>query len=437
MSGDKLRKRVRDAIIQSLAAGVVPRVGQNHIQVGRAAEVKALLGDIRRIADGGATVRFIIGEYGSGKTFFLNLVRAMAHRERLVTAHADLSPDRRFHASGGQARSLYQEAMRNLSTRSKPDGGALPSVLQKFVSEALAEARASDKDVESVIRQRMESLNELVGGYDFAEVVAAYWRGHDTADDNLKTNAVRWMRGEFSTKTDARRALGVRTVVDDNNVYDMLKLVGRFTRLAGFGGMLVAFDEVVNLYKLPSGKSRRSNYEQILRMLNDSLQGTSEGIGFLFGGTPELLMDPRKGLYSYEALQTRLAANKFARDGLVDFSGPVITLANLSPEDLFVLLCKVRAIYSSGQESPVSLPDEGVEAFMRHCNDVVGEAYFRTPRNTLVSFVQLLAVLDQNPGLGWERLVGQSSIERETGNSALGLSESDSGDDDEFATFKL
>ncbi len=437
MSGDKPKKRVRDAIIQSLAAGVVPRVGQNHIQVGRTAEVKALLGDIRRVADGGAAVRFIIGEYGSGKTFFLNLVRAMAHRERLVTAHADLSPDRRFHASGGQARSLYQEAMRNLSTRSKPDGGALPSVLQKFVTEALVEARESDADVESVVRQRMESLNELVGGYDFAEVVAAYWRGHDTANDELKTNAVRWMRGEFSTKIDARKALGVRTIVDDNNVYDMLKLVGRFTRLAGFGGMLVAFDEVVNLYKLPSGKSRRSNYEQILRMLNDSLQGTSEGFGFLFGGTPELLLDPRKGLYSYEALQTRLAANKFARDGLVDFSGPVITLANLSPEDLFVLLCKVRAIYNSGQESPVSLPDEGVEAFMRHCNDVVGEAYFRTPRSTLVSFVQLLAVLEQNPGVGWRRLVGESSIEREAATSAIGSSESGSADEDEFAIFKL
>ena len=219
-SDRKIRPRVRDAILQSLRAGVTPRVGQAHIQVGRADEVQALICDIDRIGDGGASFRLVIGDYGSGKTFFLNLVRSIALEKKLVSAHADLNPDRRLHASGGQARSLYRELMRSLATRSKPDGGALQSVVKRFVSSARSRARYDGVAAEAIIRERLAALTEMVGGYDFAEVVAAYWRGHETGDDGVKASAVRWLRGEFATKTDARKALGVRTIVDDSNIYD-------------------------------------------------------------------------------------------------------------------------------------------------------------------------------------------------------------------------
>lgn len=410
----RLRPRDRDAILSSLRSGVVPRVGFQHIQVGRAAEVAAMSQEIARIADGGSAVRFVIGDYGAGKTFFLSLVRSIAAERKLVTTSADLTPDRRLHASGGQARSLYAELMRNIATRSTPDGNALPSIVERFVTSAIQEAGTAGVSPATVIATRLEQLSENVGGYDFAQVIGTYWRGHDTGNEQLKANAVRWLRGEFATRTDARAALGVRSIVDDTTFYDHLKLVARFVRLAGFSGLLVCLDEMVNLYKLAHTGARRSNYEQVLRIVNDCLQGTVEGLGFCFGGTPDLLMDTRRGLYSYEALRSRLAENSFAVGGLVDYSGPVLRLANLTPEDMHVLLERLRHVYAVGDESAYLVPDEALTAFMQHCAARIGDAYFRTPRNTIKEFVNLLAVLEQNPGADWRQLIEGVSVGTET-----------------------
>ena len=468
-AGTTIRPRERDAILQALRAGVVPRVGQQHIQVGRAEEVKALLADIERIADGGSAFRLAIGEYGSGKTFFLHLVRSIAMERKLVTVHADLSPDRRLHATGGQARSLYAELMRNMSTRAKPDGGAMSSIVERFVTAALTEARSSGDSPDVVIRTRLAELSELTGGYDFAEVIAAYWRGHDTGIEQLQSDAVCWLRGEFSTRTDARAALGVRTIVDDATFYDQLKLLARFVVMAGYSGLLVCLDEMVNLYKLANTQARNSNYEQILRILNDSLQGSAGHLGFVFGGTPDFLLDTRRGLYSYAALQSRLAENTYATGGLVDYTGPVLRLANLSPEDFYLLLTRLRHVFASGNPAAYLIPDEGLTAFMTHCSTRIGDAYFRTPRTTIKEFVNLLAVLEQNPGTDWAPLVGAVALEPEsnpdlaplpeveladgnTATSAQGSAAPESstastavwgqqsaagGDDDDLATFKL
>jgi len=424
---ERIRPRDRDAVLQSLRAGVVPRVGQQHIQVGRANEVEALVADLERISDGGSAIRFAIGEYGAGKSFFLNLIRSIALEQKLVTVHADFSPDRRLHATGGQARSLYAELMRNLSTRARPDGGAMPSVVERFVTESLNQAREREVNPEVVIRERLAELQELTGGYDFAEVISAYWRGHDTGNEQLKADVVRWLRGEFATRTDARAALGVRTIIDDANFYDHLKLFARFVSLAGFSGLLVSLDEMVNLYKLSNTKARNSNYEQVLRILNDCLQGSAAGLGFVFGGTPDMLLDTRRGLYSYSALQTRLAENTFADAGLVDYSGPVLRLANLAPEDMYVLLTKLRHVFASGDPAQYLVSDDGLTAFMNHCSSRIGDAYFRTPRTTIKEFVNLLAVLDQNPGVEWSDLLERVEISEESNPDLQPLDEG-SGD---------
>jgi hypothetical protein len=405
-----IKPKERDTIIQALSAGVVPRVGLPYIQVGRAAEIGALLRDVDRIADGGAAIRFVIGEYGAGKTFFANLIRLIALERKCVTVHADLAPDRRIHASGGQARALYSEAVRNMATRTKPEGGALAGVVERLVTDAVKEAGERQVSVENVIDQKVAPIQEFVGGYDFATVLKAYWGGSENSDEGLKVNALRWLRGEFSTKTEARQALGVRTIIDDDSVYDSLKSLACLTRVAGYAGLLVVFDEMVNIYKLQSSQSRNQNFEQILRIVNDSLQGNTANIGFVMCGTPEFLMDTRRGLYSYEALQSRLAENRFAAGGLVDLSGPIIKLQSLTPEDLLVLLSNIRMVFAAGEPSRFLVPDEALTAFMDHCNRRIGEAYFRTPRTTVKAFVQMLAVLDQNPGAKWQELLGDVQI---------------------------
>lgn len=415
MATVRIKPRERDTIMQALRAGVVPRLGLQHIQVGREREIKEMVGDITRIEGGGATIRFVIGEYGSGKTFFLNLVRLMAMQKGLVTMSVDLAPDRRLHATGGQARSLFAELTRNTATRTKPDGGALASVVERFVTQAVRTAEQADRDPHQVIREKLAHLEELHGGYAFATVVSRYWEGHEHGNDDQQANALRWLRAEFATRTEAREALRVRTIIDDASVYDHLKLYSAFVREAGYKGLLVILDEMVNLYKLAHSRSRSSNYEQILRILNDVLQGSATHFGVLMGGTPEFLTDTRRGLYSYPALQSRLAENTFARDGLVDLSGPVLRLANLTPEEMYVLLDKVRQVYYSSGTETGELPREALQTFMAHCSRRIGDAYFRTPRNTVTAFVNLLAVLEQNPGADWRKLIGGVEVARDDG----------------------
>ncbi|UOO99831.1 ATP-binding protein [Snodgrassella alvi] len=409
-------------------------MGIQYIQVGRVNELKAMIQDIQRIEDGGAAFRLIIGDYGSGKTFFMSVVRAIALERKFVTLHADLSPDRRLHATGGQAKNLYSELMKNMSTRNKPDGNALTSVVEKFITQVQKEAESNDYSVEKVIHKRLTAISEMVGGYDFAKVIEIYWKASEEDNEHLKACAIKWLRAEYSTKTDARNDLGVRTIISDAFFYDALKIMSLFVRQAGYSGLLVNLDEMVNLYKLSNTQARKSNYEQILRILNDCLQGNAEYIGFLLGGTPEFLLDPYKGLYSYEALQTRLAENNFAKQAdVIDYSSPALHLACLSPEELYILLKNLRHIYASGDSTKYLVPDDSLTAFLIHCNQTIGEAYFKTPRNTIKAFLDMLTVIEQHPEISWQQLLESLKIEEEK-NSDM---EIEIENDDNLTDFRL
>jgi hypothetical protein len=411
-----IKPRERDAILTSLRAGVVPRIGLRHLQVGRRDEVAAVLDDLSRVEQGGASVRFVIGKYGAGKSFFLNLARAVALEKKFVVAQADVTTERRIHGSGGQARGLYAELMRSLSTRAKPEGGAMSNIVERWVADVDHQCRSAggaDPDVVRAIEDRLKPLQELVSGYDFADVVAKYLHGFQAHDDSLMASSLRWLRAEYPTKTEARAELGVRTIIDDAHFYDQLKLFAAFTRLAGFAGLLVNIDEMgVLSHRLNNAQARNSNYEAILRIVNDCLQGNVSGIGFLFGGTDTFLEDRRRGMASYEALATRLATNAFARDGLKDFSGPVIRLPNLAPEDLFVLLHNIRDVFSLGDPDRNLIDEEGIKAFMAHCETTLGADFFLTPRDAVKAFVGLLSVLEQNPGADWRPLLSGTAVGR-------------------------
>ena len=452
-----IRPRERSAIIQSLRAGVTPRIGLEYIQVGRVNEVKALIEDLDNIEQGGSAFRIIIGDFGAGKSFFLQLIRYIALEKGMVVINADMSPDRRLFASNGQARNLYKELARNLATRAHPEGNAMIPLVEKFITEQRRIADAEGKDVELVIKDKLNSLSELVDGYDFAQVIATYWKAYNEGNEDLKNNVIRYLRGEYTSRADARRDLGVRAIVEDNNVYDHIKLLARFVTQAGYKGLLVNLDEVVNLYKLPSQRARSSNYEQVLRILNDCLQGSAESLGFLLGGTPEFLMDQRKGLYSYEALHSRLAENTFAQiANVVDYHSPILMLQNLSPEEIYVLLCNIRNVFAGGNKDKYILPDEALKAFLEHCSKNIGDAYFRTPRNTIKAFVDLLSIVEQNPDLSWQSLIGNIKIDSETDNSLVTIADDDkltetvikkeddnsskaddNADDDELTSFTL
>ncbi|HBG25601.1 MAG: ATP-binding protein [Planctomycetes bacterium GWF2_41_51] len=396
----KIKHRERTAILQSLAAGVVPKIGLQHIQVGRKNELQALITDLMNIEDGCSSIRFVIGRFGSGKSFFLNLVRTVAIERKFVILQADITVDRRLYGSGGSARALYTELIKNMSTRAKPEGGALSGLIEKFVLDIHNELNGTkdfDK-LENAVKTRLQPLLDLTHGMNLIRVLAKYVEGFSTSNDDLMNAATRWLRGEYGTKTEARQDLDVRDIIEDEHFYDMLKLWAKFIKLAGYSGLFVNLDELVVLSeRLNNSAARAKNYEMILHILNDCLQGHVEGLGFCFAGTEDFLSDRKRGLFSYEALATRLADNPFSIEGTVDTKGPVIRLEPLSREDLFVLLGRIVNVHSNEFPEKTIINEDGILRFMNHCEKRLGAEYFLTPRDAVQQFVGLLNVMEQNP----------------------------------------
>lgn len=419
-------------------------MGLQHIQVGRSDELKSFINNITTIANGGTSFRFVVGEYGSGKTFFLSLVRSIALQQGLVTMNADLSPTKRLHGTDGQARLLLSELIASLSTRTKQDGNALQNILEKFIFMARTEAEQHQRNVISVIHEQLSELNEYPGGYAFAQAVKKYWEAYEEGNNILKGCALRWLKAEYTTKTDSLRDVGVREFIDDSSLYNTLKLYSILIQKAGYKGLLICMDEMMNLYKISNSLSRKANYEEILNILNNTLQGTLTNIGFIMSGTPEFLTDGNRGLYSYEALKSRLAENSFSKKiGLVDYNSTVLRLSNLTKEELYLLLRNLRNVFAGGDESKYLVPDEALLAYLNHCANKIGDSYFRTPRNTIKGFLDLLSMLEQYPNLQWSDMIEKIEITKDIESTEVGeiiaqQSEVQNNEEnDVFASFKL
>ncbi|KAA0260782.1 MAG: biotin carboxylase, partial [Chloroflexi bacterium] len=371
--------------------------------------------DLDHNREGGATVRFVIGRFGSGKSFLLQLMRTYALESKFVVADADFSPERRLFGSGDEAIATYRELMKNLSTQTRPDGNALPTIIERWISgiqTGVATESGLDhgspefvSQVKSRILSTLNDMQELIHGFDFGSVLAAYYQGYAENNEELKSSALRWMRGEYGTKTEAYAALKIRTIIDSDNFYDYLKVFAIFFRKIGYSGFTVCLDEAAYLYTITNSVSRKNNYEAILSIINDCLQGKAAHIGFIFGGTPEFLEDQRRGLFSYEALRSRLASNRFLGEGLQDFTGPVIKLSSLTAEEIFVLLQKIREIHQSQAAVPVKMTDQDIHAYMEETLRRMGAREFTTPRDLVREFVNLSNLLDQYPEKTWQEIV--------------------------------
>ncbi|KAA9004181.1 biotin carboxylase [Paenibacillus spiritus] len=418
MNQVKIPKRVLTALVHSLTAGVVPRIGLEHIAVGRRPEIEAMLRDLDNIKDGGAAFRLITGRYGSGKSFLLQTIRNYAMDRGFAVADADLSPERRLVGTKGQGLATYRELIGHLSIRTRPDGGALESILQKWISgiqqRTMAEQALSPDHpdfapaVEREIYETASHLRGLVHGFDFAKVLAAYWNGHKSADDGLKGDALRWLRGEFATKTDARRALGVGVIIDDDNWYDYMKLWAEFCAGIGYGGLLLFIDEGVNLYKITNTVSRQSNYEKLLTMFNDTMQGKAEHLGIFVGGTPQFVEDSRRGLFSYEALRSRLVGGRYSA-GAGNYAGPILALHMLSHEEILVLLRRLTDIHAQHFGYSPDLTEAQLVHFMEAAVGRLGADELLTPREVIRDFLDLLHTLHEHPERSFEQLVGETA----------------------------
>ena len=422
----RVPKRVAAVILNSLKGGVVPRIGLPYITVGREVEIRALLTDLSLISDGGASFRFLVGRYGAGKSFLLQTIRTHAMGEGFVVADADLSPERRLQGGQGQGLATYRELIRNISTKTRPEGGALNLILDRWV------ASCADAD-ESAINAQLAPLEEMVHGFDFARMLRRYRAAVSEGDEETMNRVTKWIRGEYRTKSEARAELGSSTIISDDDWYDYVKLIARFLVCSGYKGMLVLIDELVNLYKIPNAITRQYNYEKILTMYNDTLQGKAQYLGMIMGGTPTSIEDRRRGVFSYEALRSRLAQGRFAREDLKDMLAPIIRLQPLTYEELLVLIEKLMQIHAGYFGWTPTLTENDLVDFLKIEFGRVGADTHLTPREVIRDFIELLDILCQNPDVNVAEL-----LQSVGGDSLTPVSESPASPDDRnFAEFTI
>lgn len=427
----RVPKRVAAVILNSLKGGVVPRIGLPYITVGREVEIRALLTDLSLIADGGASFRFLVGRYGAGKSFLLQTIRTHAMGEGFVVADADLSPERRLQGGQGQGLATYRELIRNISTKTRPEGGALNLILDRWV------ASCADVD-ESAVNAQLAPLEEMVHGFDFTRMLRRYRAAVSEDDEEAMSRVTKWIRGEYRTKSEARAELGSSTIISDDDWYDYVKLIARFLVCSGYKGMLVLIDELVNLYKIPNAITRQYNYEKILTMYNDTLQGKAQYLGMIMGGTPTSIEDRRRGVFSYEALRSRLAQGRFAREDLKDMLAPIIRLQPLTYEELLVLIEKLMQIHAGYFGWTPTLTENDLVDFLKIEFGRVGADTHLTPREVIRDFIELLDILCQNPDANVAELL------QSVGGDALALAPAaatgdtdTAGGDRNFAEFTI
>ena len=422
-------KRVAAVILNSLKGGVVPRIGLPYITVGREVEIRALLTDLSLIADGGASFRFLVGRYGAGKSFLLQTIRTHAMGEGFVVADADLSPERRLQGGQGQGLATYRELIRNISTKTRPEGGALNLILDRWV------ASCADVD-ESAVNAQLAPLEEMVHGFDFTRMLRRYRAAVSEDDEEAMSRVTKWIRGEYRTKSEARAELGSSTIISDDDWYDYVKLIARFLVCSGYKGMLVLIDELVNLYKIPNAITRQYNYEKILTMYNDTLQGKAQYLGMIMGGTPTSIEDRRRGVFSYEALRSRLAQGRFAREDLKDMLAPIIRLQPLTYEELLVLIEKLMQIHAGYFGWTPTLTENDLVDFLKIEFGRVGADTHLTPREVIRDFIELLDILCQNPDANVAELLQSVGGDALAPAAATGDTDT-AGGDRNFAEFTI
>ena len=416
----KVPRRISQTVLNSMKGGVVPRIGLPYITVGRKNEIEALLHDVEIISEGGASFRFVVGRYGAGKSFLLQTIRNYAMDRGFIVADADLSPERRLQGTRLQGLATYRELIGNLSTKTRPEGGALTLVLDRWISTVQSEAAREtgflpgDPALTSAVDQKIyavtSTVSELVHGFEFARLLSTYYHAYENGDDETKAKVIRWFRGEYTLKREAKDELGINIIITDDDWYDYLKLFAVFFRLAGYSGMMIMIDELVNIYKIPNAVTRQYNYEKLLTMYNDALQGKARYLGFIMGATPQALEDKRRGIYSYEALRSRLAEGRFSKPGTRDLLAPVILLEPHTPEEMLVLCEKLAELHAGlyGYERAVTTDD--LVDFLKLEYERIGADQNITPREVIRDFIELLDLLYQNPGISIGALLSSDDL---------------------------
>jgi hypothetical protein len=287
-------------------------------------------------------------------------------------------------------------------------------------------------DIKARIYKVTAEIEGLVNGFEFASVLICYFDGYLESDEQKKSNALRWFRGEYGTKSEARREIGINYIITDETWYENLKIFALFLVRAGYKGLYVMVDELAYLYNLHNRTTRQNNYEKILAIYNDCLTGKAQYLGIIMGAVPQCVEDTDTGIFSYGALRSRLSPGKFATENDRDLSSPIINLRPLTVDEMFVLTEKLAEIHAELYDYDIDISNDEITAFLKAEYERVGAAEQITPREIIRDFIEILNIMYSNKNKRVSDILADNGFE-------FAKPETDEYDDvdDDFASFRI
>lgn len=406
----RINPKEASTIIKSLEAGVVPDIGLGHLLVGRKAEVDELIKILSHIEDGDSDLRFWVGDFGSGKSFMLKTIENLALSKNFVVSTIDLNPSRRFYATDRKAVNLYSTVLENIRTKNLRSGNVIESIIEQWIStifKNLSDEKGYDlKELmagfyrDEVIGIILETLSrfEAVGlSYELGQAISKYYEGFITGDRILKLKAIRWIRGDITTKTEAKKELGINEIINDDNYFEAIKNLAELFREIGYQGFVINFDEAVNLYKLPHSTTRQRNYEKILNIYNECKSNLAKGLFINLAATRKTVFDESRGLASYGALKGRLGTEASMDSDFINTNKTVLGLKVLSDEEIYTLLENLVSIYNIHYKTKIDFTSDQIVTYMEGQLNRPGADEFLTPRAVIKDFIEILDIKRQNP----------------------------------------
>lgn len=415
---NRINPKEADNIIKALEAGVVPRRGIQHLLVGRHKEVEEVILILDNIKQGESDIRFWVGDFGSGKSFMMRTIESLAVQKNFAVSTIDLTPTRRFYASDGKAQSLYNEIVDNIIIQTSQDGNAIKTIIEEWINSIITSVSERDKIpasqllvkenkgiIEKEILNITSSFKSVGLSYELGQAISKYYEGLMEDNQVLKLKALRWIRGDISTKTESKNELGIKRIINDDNWYEAIKNLAELFSDIGYSGFVINFDEAVNLYKLPMSQTRERNYEKILNIFNECKSNTARGLFVNFGATRKTIFDERRGMSSYGALKGRLGNESSLDSKLINTNKTVLPLKPLTTEEIYTLLENLKNIYNIHYRLDIDMTMENIKLYMEEQLNRPGALEFLTPRAVIKDFLEILDMIRQNPDVETETII--------------------------------
>lgn len=336
-------------IIDSLRNGTVPAEGTENIAVGIDEELTEIQDQIERTREDKSAFKFIIGDYGSGKTFFSTSVREMAYDKKFVVSSVVISQETPLH----KFEELYRKIMEGMRTSENKKIPAFNFILEEWllnIEDKVIEIEGLDpyedsKKFQIEMNKRINEELMIVGSIaaSFANAIRAFYKAKYEGDTVLAQGAVAWLKGD-NVRAELKSKLGVIGTITRENSFEFFRALLQMIKTAGYEGLMIILDEVETVQKLVRKDMRSAAYENLRFFIDESDRNSFPSCFFLYTGTTDL-MESEKGFKSLEPLYQRIKVEREKGDKFKNLRQPVMFLDGLNRDRLYEVACRVRNIH--------------------------------------------------------------------------------------------